>query len=67
MDINDFDDTINMKLDSKLVAQHFSAKQKAAAGGGGEGGEPQLLTNATRMLEKAKKQLVYSTCVVRIR
>lgn len=62
--INDVEDMSAARLDSKLLAQHFAAKQRA---GGGEATEPPLLTNAIRQLEKAKKQLVYSTCVVRIR
>lgn len=59
----DTNDAAASRLDSKLLAQHLAAKQKAS----GETSEQPLTTSAIRQLEKAKKQLVYNTCVVRIR
>lgn len=63
VDPMDTDDDSASRVDSKLLAQHLAAKHKA----GNSSDEAPLLTNAVRLLEKAKKEKVYSSCVVRIR
>ena len=63
VDLMDTDDDNVSPLDSKILAQHLAAKHKAGSGSD----EAPLLTNAIRLLEKAKKEKVYSSCVVRIR
>ncbi|CAM9456122.1 unnamed protein product, partial [Ectocarpus fasciculatus] len=63
VDLMDTDDDSASRVDSKLLAQHLAAKHKA----GNSSDEAPLLTNAVRLLEKAKKEKVYSSCVVRIR
>ena len=47
--------------DSRFLAQFLKRKSPA------DGSDAPLTTNAVRQLEKAKKEVVYNECVVRIR
>ena len=62
LDIYNMDDSSAARIDSKLLAQHIASTQKTV-----DATEAPLLTHAIRQLEKAKKERVYSTCIVRIK
>ncbi len=65
--VNDMDERTLSKLDSKLMAEYMMSQQKRTANNNPDDSGPPLVTNAIRQLEKAKRELVYNQCIVRIR